>query len=130
MLDQLSALGVRYDDVGFFELRRARRWNESLAVIGATRQRMIDLLHDRRTLLVINAEDDAVRVQKISHGGAFAKEFWIRNDSECAGCRAIQHKRSSKSFARAYGNRTLLNNGLVIFDRDGDFARDRLHKRQ
>src|SRR5262249_13805901 len=101
-----------------------------LLVIGASGQRLVGLGQQFAGAFAVGADNDAVRIKEVSHGGAFAQEFRIGDHVKQVGRRAVQKHDLANPTVGVNRHGALLNYDLVAVNGAGNALGHGLHVRQ
>ena len=101
-----------------------------LAVVGAVSERRVDALEQLGGALISGSHHDAIRMQEVNDGRAFAQELGIGNDIEPGGVHAMAVKDTANPLVGVDRHRALFDDHLVAGDGARNLRDHRFNVRQ
>lgn len=127
MLDDLCTFGGgKQQRRGLGEIAGA--WNRvRTPVVLATGERRVDCVEDSGGAVAVGTNDDAIGMEEVGDGSAFAEELRIGDDVEQMACDAIAFHGAADPLVGIDRDRALFDDDLVAGKRPCDLAGDRFN---
>jgi len=93
-------------------------------------KRLVDAPHQPGSALAVGADDDAVGMEKLNDGRAFAQEFGVGDDIVALGGDAVEVKHAANPLAGMDRDGTLFDNDFVAVDGTGNLRDHSLDVRE
>lgn len=126
VLDKFGALGGGFDERDGGGGGMGAGDGVLPAVVGAGGEGKIDLAEEVAGALGVGADDDAIGIEEVGDGGAFAKELGVGDDLELVFSAAVEQDDATDPFVGVHGNGAFFDDDFEAVESAGDLAGDGL----